>query len=187
MMIRVVGPSDVRYFRNVINVCSNSKGDWSSLSPFLMGPVNLYDSFKSKTMENAWQYSKVYRCHADENKNPTPSYYKWALEGWMNEHAVRYPMGKGAIPLYSLWNGEKLDYISARKKIYIPLYSKLARATIGYKKLEMMCENNEEIVLFDFDGYDNERFNMSMEEVINNPNKKMGHAFVLKMMLEGMI
>lgn len=186
-MIRVVGPSDARYFRNAINVCSNSSNEWKSLSPFLMGPVKLYGIYTAQNMENAWQYSKVYPCHVDESGNPTPSYRKWALEGWMNERAVRYPMGKGAIPLYSLWDGEKLDYISARKKIYIPLYSKLARATIGYKKLEMMCENGGEIVLFDFDGYDNERFNMTMDEVVNNPKKKMGHAFVLKMMLEGMI
>ena len=35
-------------------------------------------------------------------------------------------MGKGKIPLYSWWKGQKLDYINARKQIYVPLYSQVA-------------------------------------------------------------
>lgn len=187
MTIKVIGPGDSRYHANVINVCSNSDALWKQLSPFLMGPVKLYGNHRAIRMENAWQYAKVYARHVDANGEPTHLYYKWAIEGWANDRAVRYPMGKGAIPLYSLWDGEKLDYISARKNIYIPLYSKLAIDTAAYKELERMYEEGKDITLFDFDGYDNTRFNLNMEQVLNNPNKKMGHAFVLKMMLEGMI
>jgi hypothetical protein len=33
-------------------------------------------------------------------------------------------MGRGAKPEYSLWDGERLDYIEARKRIYAPLYAR---------------------------------------------------------------
>ncbi len=32
---------------------------------------------------------------------------------------------------------------------------------------------------------DHEAIDMSLDEVVNNPHMKMGHAFVLKMMLGG--
>lgn len=55
---------------------------------------------------------------------PTPtiidSWYEWSQNGFNNLNAVRFPKGKGAKPLFSLWHGEKLNYIEARKKIYAP-------------------------------------------------------------------
>jgi len=42
----------------------------------------------AKTMENAWQYSKVYSEHADEVGNPTQKYWDWAKAGWENPKAV---------------------------------------------------------------------------------------------------
>lgn len=72
-------------------------------------------------MENAWQYAKVYKRHTSSLGNPTSDYWVWARQGWSSRIANRYPMGKGSKPEYSLWNGEKLGYIDARRKIYAPL------------------------------------------------------------------
>jgi hypothetical protein len=73
-------------------------------------------------MENAWQYAKVYSCHTNPNSGaPTQEYWKWAREGWNNPSPVRFPMGRGAKPEYSLWDSQRLGYIEARKKIYAPL------------------------------------------------------------------
>lgn len=52
-----------------------------------------------KTHENAWQYAKVYHSHVDANGDPTEEYWKWAIKGWDNRKAVRYPMGKGKAPV----------------------------------------------------------------------------------------
>lgn len=71
-------------------------------------------------MENAWQYAKVYKQHT-HNGAPTSDYWDWARAGWSNPSAVRFPMGRGAKPEYSLWDGQRLGYIEARKKIYAPL------------------------------------------------------------------
>jgi hypothetical protein len=54
----------------------------------------------------------------------------------------------------------------------------------AFAKLKVECENMNEIVLLDFDAYDHRKLGMSWNDVINCPDKKMGHAFVLAMMLE---
>jgi hypothetical protein len=165
------------------------------LSPFLLGPCELYDGMVSLTFESAWQYAKVYAEHVNTvwGKKigdpitciPTPKYWDWAKEGWANPRAVRYPMGKGRKPLYSLWKGQKLDYITARKVIYAPLYAEAVQKTEGFKTLVALARQLPVIILRDFDGYDHEALGMSLCDVLNNPHRKMGHSFVLKMLITG--
>jgi len=57
------------------------------------------------------------------------------------------------------------------------------------KKLKEMYETDVEILgedlyLLDFDGYDHKELDMSYDDVINCEKRKMGHAFVLAMLLE---
>lgn len=123
MTVRVVGPRDPRV-PGCVNTTSNSVNWSKGLSPFYLGPIPLYDGAVravSQTMESAWQFSKCYPCHVGEDGLPTPDYYKWAAVGWDVKRAVRYPMGKGAKPSYCWWGGEKLPYLEARKRVYIPL------------------------------------------------------------------
>jgi len=182
--VRVIGPKDPKPDGLIINTTSRSK-NWSrNLSPFFLGPCKLYDGFESLNCENAWQFTKVYKKFVGKDGNPSPAYWDWAVEGWNSKWAYRYPMGKGMIPEYSYWAGEKLGYVEARKKIYVPLYYKAVRATIAYHKLKREYQNNSIIYLWDFDGYDNESLGMSLIDVLNCPTKKMGHAFVLARMLE---
>ena len=102
-------------------------------------------------------------------------------------------MGKGAIPLYSYWDGEHLNYIQARKRIYGPLYANAVLGTSAWNQLYQTYLSNStalmhavthyqtiETVLRDYDGYNTDD---SLTTVLNNPYKKMGHAFVLKMLL----
>lgn len=185
-MIRIIGPKDkVNDKQLVINTTSRSTVFWSKqLSPFYLGPVELYNNFFSLNMENAWQYSKVYPEYLDNNGDPSSDYFVWAKNGWNRKWGDRYPMGKGKIPVYSFWNGEKLNYIEARKQIYLPLYQKAVIETDSFKKLKDVYKKEECITLFDFDGYDYSKLNMTLDDVLNEPKKKMGHAFVLAMMLE---
>lgn len=191
-MIRIVGPRDRHYDRHtctVINTTSRSSGRdaWSrGLSPFHIGPVQLYDGAAAYNVENAWQFAKVYPVHVDKEENPTQEYFDWAREGWRTRRAIRYPMGKGAVPLYSWWAGEKLSYVDARKKIYVPLYTKAVVDTKAFAKLRELHEKLDEIWLWDFDGYDHVELGMTLKEVLNDPTRKMGHAFVLAMILEAM-
>lgn len=181
-MIRIIGPYD-NFKGSYINVTSSSKIWSKELSPFYLGPIELYSNFKSLNMENAWQYSKVYKCHLNDNGSLNINkYFKWALKGWNNKTAIRYPMNKGAKAEYSFFNGKKYDYISARKNIYIPLYAKSVVKTDAFKRLNEMYNKNNNLVLFDFDGY--EISCLSIAQVINNEYRSMPHAFILKMLLE---
>lgn len=187
MKVKVIGPRDKEKLQDdatLIYTVSRST-EWSrGLSPFFLGPCLLYDGYESKTVENAWQYCKVYRCHTDAEGNPTAEYWKWAKQGWANPRAVRYTMGKGVKPEYSLWAGQKLGYIEARKKIYIPIYYNAVKNTDAYKKLRELYLTEPLIYLWDFDGYDYEKFGMTLKDVANNPDRGMGHAFILAKMLE---
>lgn len=186
--VRVIGPAELPSLRShpgLVDTTSKSPELWTTeLSPFHLGPVPLYGGRISQTMENAWQYAKVYRQHLNEQHQPAQSYWHWAEEGWANPRAVRYPMGKGAKPAYSLWEGEKLGYIDARLQLYWTMYQNAVVQTRGFEKLAQLAASSEEVVLFDFDGYDNEARKMSLRDVMLNPSRPMGHAFVLKALLE---
>ena len=123
----------------VVDVTSRSKEAWTKeLSPFHLGPIDLYDGHTSKTMENAWQYCKVYEQMADANQEPLPSYLAWAQSGWNNPKANRFPQGRGTKPLYSLWKGQHLGYIEARMRIYAPLYTNAVQPTKAWRRLECL-------------------------------------------------
>lgn len=168
----------------VINTTSR---DNSMLSPFNLGPIELYDG-TARNLENAWQFSKVYK-EFDSEGSPTPEYFKWAQKGWADTYAHRYPYGKGAVPLYSYWrdsNGaHKWGYIEARKNIYFPLYAKAIVKTDVFKELQKRVESGEHIALWDFDGYDHVGRGMTYKDVVHSEKYKCGHAFVVYGLLTG--
>lgn len=187
--IYILGPrNNKKPYKSLKVINTTSKAGWSKgLSPFIAGPVLLYNGLISYNMENAWQFSKVYNHMVDINENPNNKYFKWAENGWNDVKAHRYPIRKGAKPLYSYWNGEKLNYVEARKNIYIPLYARAVKRTEAFKKLRKIFKE-ENIGLWDFDGYDYKKVGLNkIEDVITFTKFPMGHAFVLKMMLEKII
>lgn len=184
-MIYVVGYNDVLPDDAIeINTTSRSTTWSKGLSPFFLGPVHLYGGYSAQNVENAWQFSKVYPNHVGADKLPNRTYFEWAKKGWADTYAHRYPMGKGAVPLYSWWDGDTLDYIEARETIYIPLYAEAVKKSETFANLKSMYKTGEDIYLRDFDGYNFRKLGLSFEQVINDPKRKMGHAFVLAMLLE---
>lgn len=161
-------------------------GIWSQLSPFLLPGGELYDDHIASNMENAWQFAKLYKQHATFDGHPTQEYWEWATKGWADPKAHRYPMGKGARPLHSWWKWEALGYITARKRIYAPLYARAVMMTEAFAKLqEMLTVESRDIYLRDWDGYNHLALKQTIDQVVNNPAKKMGHAFVLWALLTG--
>lgn len=163
---------------------TSSSGTFRNLSPFVLPPKGYPEC---KIFENLWQFSKVYREHLGLEGNPNGKWLLWAAEGFGSSRPHRYPMGKGRIPEYSWWEGQKLGYIAARKQIYAPIYAESVRETDSYKKLtelyQRLKESNTPMVLRDYDAYDHAKLGMTLKDVINCPTRKMGHAFVLAMML----
>lgn len=168
----------------VVDTTSRATGWSRSLSPFLVPAGRLYGGYSAVNVENAWQFSKVYPQH-DWLGRPTAEYFEWAREGWADTFAHRYPMGKGAAPLYSWWGGRSLGYVEARKNIYVPLYRRGVVSSSAWKWLAAGNRQGVDLALRDFDGYDHKALGISYADVLNDPGRKMGHAFVLASMLDG--
>jgi hypothetical protein len=134
-------------------------------------------------MENAWQFAKIYPSQVDSSRLPTDEYHVWRKAGFANDRAIRYPMGKGARPLGLLLGNDLIGYIEARSRVYFRLYRDCVRETTAFRRLQSMHDAGEPLTLFDFDGYDHDAIGMSLGDVLHEPQRKMGHAFVLKAML----
>jgi len=180
---------------DAVEVDTTSKGSFKDLSPFYLGPITYecphFGTLKCLRLENLWQYCKVYPEHtvmigADKYPHITGYYWPWRAGGFADSKANRYPLGKGKKPLFSLWGMQRLDYVNARLKIYIPNYVNLVRQTKSYGLLyKWYVEEKRDIVLRDFDVYDYRSQGMTLKDVVHNPKRSMGHAFVIKMMLKG--
>jgi hypothetical protein len=184
MTVYVLRPWD-RPIGVVINVTSNSTDPGRALSPFTLGPVGLYGNYWSWNVENAWQYAKVYPQH-DNGGVPSAAYWSWAFSGWCKQGADRYPMGKGAVPCYSWWDGQALGYVEARKRIYVPLYACAVGVTGMLDWLNGWAARGD-LTLQDYDAYNHHALGMSLGDVLNDPSRKMGHGFVLAMLIEGVL
>lgn len=183
--IIVLGPHDNKP-KNAYIINTTSRSDsWSyGLSPFVLGPTKLWDGRISQNVENAWQYSKVYDGYMESNK-PSKEWYCWSDKGFQNLKAKRFPMGKGAKPLGAWFQDRLIGYIESRKKLYFPFYRNAVRKTKSWKILKGIYSgklfSSQILYLYDFDGYN--KGSKTLFEVLNDPNKIMGHAFVLAIML----
>ena len=81
----------------------------------------------------------------------------------------------------------KLSYVEARKVIYAPIYAKYVQRTESFRLVKEICEGGQTLVLRDYDAYDHIKLGWSLKDVINNADRKCGHAFVLAMILEGVL
>jgi len=156
-----------------ILVMMKSHSKWYPLSPY-----ELKDD-QGRILENIWQFSKVYKTvprskqhksqydrtliwewpqerHVDENGEVNENYWKWRESGMNNQYPVRYPVGfdHRHLVLYSLEhiNGDKLNYIEARKKIYVKKYCDLVRKVPEFDQLLEMLKNGENLLIISNEG-----------------------------------
>ncbi len=160
----------------VVNVTSVSRDFGRALSPMLDdGPIEL-QGYTARTVENIWQYSKVYEPHV----NSPAEWRAWRDAGYANPRGVRYPMGKGAKPLFSYLTPQlgKLDYIAARQAIYIPAYrQKLERYCVRQVNTLIDILTCSDVWLWDFDV--REPDGKTFDEIAADPTAPLGHGFVL--------
>ena len=132
----------------------------------------------------------------DASSLPTGKYFEWRDFGWNSPKAFRFPAGKKNVGkcLYAWWKVEgefkKLGYIDGRKHIYLPLYAKAVVKTEAYRRLVELRDSGKNLMLIDFDGYNpwHPHYGFtSYNDVIHCPLLKMGHGFVLAMLLDGVI
>lgn len=193
----------------MVNSSSHSKERWSrELSPMVLGPCELYrgpdgQMLTSQTVEAAWQCSKVYPHQVGAEGEPTQEWWEWARRGWAKTYeeyaahkmSLRYPMGKdpkthrSPRAAYSYWAGAHYDYVTARQRIYIPLYTRAVTQTNAWRRLQEMYEEAESrgagVRIYDFDGLNLWAAGRSYAEALADTTRPFGHSLVLGAMLEG--
>jgi hypothetical protein len=211
-------------FTNIVVLTKSSK--YGSISPYVL------TDDKGRIMENIWQFSKVYKNvpktvsrysrwddtviwdypaekHVDENDDLLPEYWNWRRKGMNCKYPIRYPVGyknrKNCLYCIMKKDGKKLDYIEARKKIYLPVYTKLVKKQPQFLELKERLEKGENLLILDVDGphqesldYYKEKYNCSndfietdsvlvtkenMNIFLNDPKHSFGHGYCLGLAL----
>ncbi len=141
-----------------------------------LSPYSLRDE-QGRLLENVWQFSKVYEkvtlsvqyisrwnhtitwewpaeTHL-RNNQLTQEYFHWRREGMNARYAIRYPNGhrNRSQCLFSLKEGEetRLDYVEARKQIYLPEYCRLVRQKPQFETLTRRLRS-ENLLIIEIDG-----------------------------------
>lgn len=139
--------------------------------------------------EAFWQSGKVFE-GIEEKKVKT----FWRK---ISEPKRRYPGSKGKKVLYARFEHEpeeKMDYVTSRKKVYIPRYFDLMKnreMSLYWKK---QVEEGKDIVVYDFDGPRNMDGGVRCEEVTkellieksNDTRFPFGHGYIVAAWLKGM-
>lgn len=114
--------------------------------------------------------SKAIGAEQKPRVKPTDEYWEWRQAGMEHDKPVRYPNGfKGkADCICVLWPASgalddatnphvqmlQLGYVDSRKKVYVGLYSMMAKKNDEFAELRKMLENGQNLQILDVDGPD---------------------------------
>lgn len=197
-----------------------------------LGPYVLKNN-KGQIMENIWQFSKLYEKvprsiqrysqydskiiwdHPEEvhylNEEVTDEYWAWREKGFNCKYPVRYPVGfknrhKCICSLGEREDGDfdMLDYIEARKRIYLPVYTELVKNEKKFHKLKRMLKTHN-LLIVEVDGphqesleYYKKKYGVednfidrdsihvtreNMDIMLNDEKHPFGHGYCLAMAL----
>jgi hypothetical protein len=176
-----------------------------SLSPLLIGPVCDCDGGPVVRFENLWQYRKVYSDLGHWNDKKRQPTVKWRT--WQQAGIKRVKKGKGIrtppelskykkehgakpVPVGSWWQGELLGYVASRKRLFVPLYAQLLRASPTFRALEKLVDDGTDVLLLDSDGPSIECFPNGVEvttesfvAALEDESCIFGHGFVVAALL----
>ncbi len=170
----------------VIDTTSNSRTDGKWFSPFFLGPVACYDGYIATSIENSYQFAKLYSEYMDQNGDPLPSYWEWAQRGWSNPKPIKHPLGAWRTAPYHIWKGKRLSRVEAQNEIFVTAYVELVTKTKAFDRLKALFERTKrDIILLAYEGYDHRYLDLSWDEVFNHPEFAIGQNAVLHAMLEG--
>lgn len=174
---RVKG-SDPNY-PNFINIlCLTPSTPYGSLSPYTLCDVKtgynmenvwqfskLYKTVPKSTQHySRWDQRVIWdhpeEIHVDSNNNVTNDYWVWRQKGFEAKYAIRYPVGfkHRTKCLCSIYHDTvtdeyiKLDYISARKKIYLPTYIESVKDKSDFLYLKQLLDQGENLLIIEVDG-----------------------------------
>ncbi|MCC8037109.1 MAG: hypothetical protein LIP02_03100 [Bacteroidales bacterium] len=158
---------------DIIDVTSHAEGQFQKFSPFYPHgdiPVPFTEGTVGASVEGIWQGLKVFEsegCSLATIKNNTMKDLKRTVRKYGPCRGHRKGLG----------GMELLDYIEARKQIYLPTYRWVLEHKIPglVKYLRRKSEEGQTIVLLDYETNGD----------VNDPKKPLSHAQLIKMMVDG--
>jgi hypothetical protein len=141
--IRAVPPQGA-IIVNVTSAQSKQSKNRRDFSPMTFLPT-LYKGYGN--FEAYWQSGKVF----EEIKTSDVKKF-WKNVNPETGPKRRYPGSKGKRVLYAKFNGEQMDYIQSRKKVYVPEYYELMKNTEMALYWKNELKKGTDIVVYDFDG-----------------------------------
>jgi hypothetical protein len=155
----------------IIDVTSKGEEPYIRLSPFFPHgniPIPFSENYLSESVEGIWQGLKVF-----ENEDIDQAKFKVK-----NMSGIKRTVRKFGKPLghrQGVNGSELLDYISARKNIYMRAYGYILENRVKYIVDELGKKaHNQDIILVDY----------STNEDIENEKKPLSHASLIKKHLE---
>lgn len=141
-----------------------------------------HSAYSQRCKKIVWSWMP--EIHVNEKGELTPEYFNWRETGLNNAFAVRYPLWNVSnlfscydsirAPLYHFYNNEKLDYINARKKIYLPEYVRLVKKEPLFYELKQKLSHGKNLLIVEGDGpqsksldYYKSRYNVTDDFIVN--------------------
>lgn len=175
-------PPSFSGYKNIIVIMKSHCKKWYPLSPYSLKNndiifENYYQFHKvyekvpqSKQFYSRWNKTVIWdyieEVHV-KNNEIQKEYFDWRETGFYNEYPVRYPVGfssRGKC-LFSLTaDGRKLNYIQARKEIYLKEYCHLVRKTKEFNDLKKLMEKGEKLLIIEPDGPHQESIGYYMDK-----------------------
>ena len=163
-------------------LANKNRRDFSPMTP-IEGGYEGYWNF-----EAFWQSGKVFEGIAEDKVKTF----------WRNvkEAKRRYPGSKGKKVLHARFEhapDEKMDYITSRKKVYVPRYIELIKDREMTLHWKAEIEKGKNVVIYDFDGpraVDGSVLCMEVNvdlvrEKINDTQFPFGHGYMIAAWLKG--
>jgi hypothetical protein len=130
---------------------------FSKVYPWIPATKQVYSRWDSTII---WDHPK--EVHIDEDGTPNDLYWAWREKGMNTQEAIRYPVGSGshrAKCMYVLTDpkepdllGDKLNLVDGRKRVYLKVYTDLAKKSKTFEKLKERLENGENLLIIEVDG-----------------------------------
>jgi hypothetical protein len=220
---------DPSYFDYTPILCLTKSSPFGDIGPYVLADD------QGRIMENIWQFSKVYtnvpavklfesrynkkviwqhpaEIHVEADE-PNAKYWAWRQKGMTAIYPIRYPVGFSNRQncLYALKENpdgtisEPMDYVQARKSIYVPVYCSMVKTHPKFIDLKKRAESGEKLLIIEVDGPHQESMEYykqtygvpnsfiikntigvtehSMQIMLNDPKHPFGHGYCLAMAL----
>lgn len=155
----------------IIDVTSNAEFPWVKFSPFYPHgnlEIPFSENFIGESVEGIWQGLKVFSTQDIDIS-------KFSIKSMKGLKRTVRSFGKPLGHRAGINGTELLDYITARKKIFLKLYAQVLQDKVYDLVIKLKDEAEyQDLVLLDFE----------TNEDIENPKKPLSHAALIKLFLQ---